>query len=69
MSTDITAPPMQEFRCHSTDEVLEITTHLDSETGKRFVLWKDIQVGFENAKSIRNGKSLVPFMKDTKWEE
>ncbi|KAI8349139.1 hypothetical protein B0O80DRAFT_429235 [Mortierella sp. GBAus27b] len=55
MSADTTTPPMQEFRCQSTDEVLEIATQLDSATGKHFVLWKDIQVGFENAKSIRNG--------------
>jgi hypothetical protein len=69
MSTDTATPPVQKFRCPSTDRVLKIAAHLDSETGKHFVLWKDIQVGFENADSIRDGETLVPFLKDANWEE
>ncbi|KAI8349156.1 hypothetical protein B0O80DRAFT_429247 [Mortierella sp. GBAus27b] len=69
MSTDTATPPVQKFRCPSTDQFLKIATHLDSETGKHFVLWKDIQVGFKNADSIRDGETLVPFLKDSNWEE
>ncbi|KAI8349157.1 hypothetical protein B0O80DRAFT_501571 [Mortierella sp. GBAus27b] len=69
MSADIAAPPVQKFRCPSTDQSLKIAAHLDSETGKHFVLWKDIQVGFKNADSIRDGETLVPFLKDANWEE
>ncbi|KAI8349177.1 hypothetical protein B0O80DRAFT_171016 [Mortierella sp. GBAus27b] len=69
MSADTNAQPMQEFRSRSTDEVLEIATYLDPGTGNHVVLWEDIKAGFKNADSIRNGRSLVPFLKDANLKE
>ncbi|KAI8347682.1 hypothetical protein B0O80DRAFT_209020 [Mortierella sp. GBAus27b] len=69
MSTDTATQPMQEFRCRSTGVVLEIAANLDPEAGKHVVLWEDIRAGFENAKSVGNGKSLVPFLKDAKLND
>ncbi|KAG0228365.1 hypothetical protein BGX31_006595, partial [Mortierella sp. GBA43] len=56
--------PMQGFRCCLTDDVLHIATRLDPKTGERVVLWRDIQAGFENLKSIRNGRSVIPLLTD-----
>jgi hypothetical protein len=64
MSTNSDEHPMQAFRSRSTDEIIHIPAIIDAETGQCIVLWSDIQDGFENAKSIRLGGSLVPFMKD-----
>ncbi|KAG0218812.1 hypothetical protein BGX31_011495 [Mortierella sp. GBA43] len=61
--------PIQEFRCRSTGDVLEIATHLDPKSGERIILWDDIQAGFDNAKSIRNGRSLVSFLRDEDLKE
>ncbi|KAG0218811.1 hypothetical protein BGX31_011494 [Mortierella sp. GBA43] len=69
MSTSTTTQPTQEFQCHSTNEVLEIATYLDPETGGRIVRWEEIQAEFENAKSIRNGKMAVPFLRDASLKE
>lgn len=57
-------PLLQTFRCRSTGEVLDIPTLLDPTTGKRMVFWEDILSGFKNAESVRNGKSLVSFLRD-----
>ncbi|KAI8349052.1 hypothetical protein B0O80DRAFT_501480 [Mortierella sp. GBAus27b] len=59
----------QEFRCRSTNEVLEIVTRLDPDTGERVVLWEEIQAGFKNAHSIRNGKVVVPFLRGVDLKE
>ncbi|KAI8349176.1 hypothetical protein B0O80DRAFT_532011 [Mortierella sp. GBAus27b] len=69
MTADTTPQPMQEFRCRSTNKVLEIAAHIHSETGNRVVLWDDIKAGFNNADSIRNGRSPVPFLRDTYLKE
>ncbi|KAF9922588.1 hypothetical protein BGZ65_009454, partial [Modicella reniformis] len=59
----------QAFQSRLTDEVVHIPVRIDPKTDKSFVLWKNIQNGFENAKSIRNGVSLVPFMIDENFEQ
>jgi hypothetical protein len=69
MNTITTAQLVQEIRCRSTDEVLEIATHLDPDSGERVVLWEEIQAGFRNADSIRNGKSVVPFLRGADLKE
>ncbi|KAG0210847.1 hypothetical protein BGX31_001805 [Mortierella sp. GBA43] len=69
MSTLTTTQPMQEIQCRSTDEVLEIATHLDPDSGERVVLWEEIHAGFRNADSIRNGKSVVPFLRGADLKE
>ncbi|KAG0002891.1 hypothetical protein BGZ65_002230 [Modicella reniformis] len=50
--------PTQSFRNRLTGEVDEIPTVLDSNTGKRIVLWDDIQFGFQNAGPIWNARLL-----------
>ncbi|KAG0213689.1 hypothetical protein BGX31_001223 [Mortierella sp. GBA43] len=69
MSASTTTQPAQEFRCRSTDKVLEIATYLDHETGERTILWETIQAKFENVKSIRDGKSGVSFLRDAHLKE
>ena len=64
MSTNSNDPPMLAFRSRSTDETILVPTVLDTKSGQYAVLWSDIQDGFENAKSIRNGGALAPFLKD-----
>ncbi|KAF9999104.1 hypothetical protein BGZ65_005482, partial [Modicella reniformis] len=56
--------PTQSFRNRLTGKVAEIPTEIDPKSGKRIVLWDDIQNAFQNAGSIWNAKSLVPLMKD-----
>jgi hypothetical protein len=57
---------VQAFRRHSTDEIINIPAATDAKSGECFVLWSDIQDKIENAESIRNGESLVPFMDSDK---
>ncbi|KAG0222181.1 hypothetical protein BGX31_009288 [Mortierella sp. GBA43] len=64
MVTHQLKPPMQAFQSRTTHEVINIPTTLDPKTGELVILWSDIQDGFENARSIRNGDDLVPLMKD-----
>ncbi|KAF9363499.1 hypothetical protein BGX34_004009 [Mortierella sp. NVP85] len=54
----------QAFRCRSTGEEIEIPVQEGSTQEESFVLWSDIQTGFANAKSIKRGNTLVPFVKD-----
>ncbi|KAK3821863.1 MAG: hypothetical protein J3Q66DRAFT_427847 [Benniella sp.] len=54
----------QAFRCRSTGDEIDIPVQKDTTTNELVVLWSDIQDGFENAKSVRNGRALVPFKKD-----
>ncbi|KAF9355253.1 hypothetical protein BGX34_010565 [Mortierella sp. NVP85] len=57
-------PQLQSFRCPTTGENIEILVQKGPIPNESFVLWSDIQNVFENARYIRNGKILVPFMKD-----
>ncbi|KAF9955450.1 hypothetical protein BGZ65_003388, partial [Modicella reniformis] len=59
----------QAFQSPLTKKVFHIPVRIDPKTDKSFVLWKDIQDAFENAKCIRNGVSLVPFMIDENFEQ
>ncbi|KAG0008412.1 hypothetical protein BGZ80_003483 [Entomortierella chlamydospora] len=57
----------QAFRASLSKEILEIPTRLDK-TGQRIVLWKDIQLGFENVRCIKKGGALVLFLTDENFE-
>ncbi|KAI8349050.1 hypothetical protein B0O80DRAFT_429165 [Mortierella sp. GBAus27b] len=69
MNASTTIQSTQEFRCRSANEVLEIVTRLDPDTGERVVLWEEIQAGFKNAHSIRSGKFVVPFLRGVDLKE
>ncbi|KAF9350344.1 hypothetical protein BGX34_001266 [Mortierella sp. NVP85] len=69
MAANTEEQPWQAFRCRSTNEIIHVPTRKDPTTGNSIVLWRDIQRGFENAKSIRNGASLVLFMTDENLDE
>jgi hypothetical protein len=57
--------PLQGFRSRSvTDSDVNIPIQVDPKTGELVVLWSDIQDVFGNVKTIRNGKTLVPFLKE-----
>ncbi|KAF9353019.1 hypothetical protein BGX26_009204 [Mortierella sp. AD094] len=49
----------QAFRASLSREILDIPTRLDNKTGQHIVLWKDIQLGFENVRCIKKGGALV----------
>ncbi|KAG0220839.1 hypothetical protein BGX31_010468, partial [Mortierella sp. GBA43] len=57
-------PSVQAFRCSLTDEIIHIPVVTDPKGCKRIVLWSDIQDVFDDTQSIRNGDSMVPFVKD-----
>ncbi|KAF9941725.1 hypothetical protein BGZ65_001853 [Modicella reniformis] len=61
--------PMQAFRSRLADEIVDIPVRMDPRTGNYIVLWSDIQDGFENAKSVRKGTSLVPFITNDNFEQ
>ncbi|KAK3807235.1 MAG: hypothetical protein J3Q66DRAFT_418261 [Benniella sp.] len=54
----------QTFRCRSTGEEIDIPVQKGAAPNELFVLWSDIQSGFKNAESVRNGRALIPFIKD-----
>jgi hypothetical protein len=54
----------QTFRCRSTGEEIDIPVQKGTTQNELFVLWSDIQSGFKNAESVRNGRALIPFIKD-----
>ncbi|KAF8980068.1 hypothetical protein BGZ46_004656 [Entomortierella lignicola] len=58
----------QAFRASTSKEILDIPTRLDNKTGQHIVLWKDIQLGFENAKCIKKGGALVLFLTDENFD-
>ncbi|KAF9981657.1 hypothetical protein BGZ65_003707 [Modicella reniformis] len=66
---NISDDPSQTFRNRSTGDVANIPTVIDPKTGKHIILWRDIQAGFDKAKGIWNGKSLVPFVIDENLEQ
>ena len=55
----------QAFRCRFTGEEIDVPVQRGTTPNELFVFWSDIQDGFENAKSVRNGRALVPFNKDS----
>ncbi|KAG0226067.1 hypothetical protein BGX31_007411 [Mortierella sp. GBA43] len=61
--------PMQALRCKAMDEIMNVPARMDPKAGHYIVLWRDIQRVFENAKFVRNGTSLVPFMTEENFEE
>ncbi|KAF9199790.1 hypothetical protein BGZ49_010055 [Haplosporangium sp. Z 27] len=61
--------PTQAFCIHSSNETIDIWPLKDPKSGFYFVLWKDIQRVFENAKFVKYGTHYVPFMKDDNFEE
>lgn len=54
----------QAFRARSTEQVLWIPTKTDPKTKKPIILWSDIKLVFEAAKSVWNDSTLVPFLID-----
>ncbi|KAG0246581.1 hypothetical protein BGX31_000559 [Mortierella sp. GBA43] len=54
----------QAFRGSSRAGIIYISTVLDNKTGKRIVLWEDIQDVFRDAQYVRNGNAHVSFMRD-----
>ncbi|KAG0246593.1 hypothetical protein B0O80DRAFT_429182 [Mortierella sp. GBAus27b] len=60
--------PFQTFHCHSTGKAFDIPTTVDPKTGRYIVLWSDVQDAFDSVKSVRHGRSLVPFLKDENLE-
>jgi hypothetical protein len=69
MTTNSDTPPMQAFQSRSTGHVADIPTLIDPKTGNRIVLLRDIQSVFENAKTVWDGKSLVPLLTDENLEQ
>ena len=68
-------PPVEEGAhyedCSHLHPMLAIPTHQDHSTGERFVLWKEVEVLFENATCVidpSNG-ALITFMKDDSFKE
>jgi hypothetical protein len=59
--------PSQAFRSLS-KSVTYIPTMTDT-TGQLIVLWEDIEDVFTGAKSVRDGDTLVPFMKDASFTQ
>ncbi|KAG0231361.1 hypothetical protein B0O80DRAFT_444388 [Mortierella sp. GBAus27b] len=61
---------LQSFRVRpsngstSSTEIITIPSHPDQKTGKRVVLWTDIQLAFKGAMSIMMDNQLLPPLKD-----
>jgi hypothetical protein len=54
----------QAFQCRSVGHEIEIPVQEGATPGDLFVFWSDVQIVFQDAKFIKNGKSLVPFLRD-----
>ncbi|KAF9355254.1 hypothetical protein BGX34_010566 [Mortierella sp. NVP85] len=54
----------QAFQCRSVGHEIEIPVQEGATPGDLFVFWNDIQLVFQDAKFIKNGRSLVPFLRD-----
>ncbi|KAK3815379.1 MAG: hypothetical protein J3Q66DRAFT_441512 [Benniella sp.] len=61
--------PSQLFRTQSSSKVVSIPTRLDTKSGTRIVLWRDVQRFFEHAKYIMCGQDMVLFLTDDDFEE
>ncbi|KAI8350803.1 hypothetical protein B0O80DRAFT_127219 [Mortierella sp. GBAus27b] len=57
-------PLTQEFRAHTSTNVISIPTRQDTKSGQRVVRWQDIQRCFENAKGLVIGEDAVLFLTD-----
>jgi hypothetical protein len=74
MDVDENDDHYQEFRVLSassipiSNDTILVASKLDK-TGKRIVLWRDIQREIDHAHRIRNGKKSVSFMTDHDFEE
>ncbi|KAK3821161.1 MAG: hypothetical protein J3Q66DRAFT_438072 [Benniella sp.] len=68
MTTRSGDQPLQAFRSRSTGKTANIPTHIDSKSGVRIVLWRDIKSAFKNADTIWRGTSLVPCLTDEDFE-
>ena len=60
---------LQQFRAQSSFHVISIPTRLDTKSGVRIVLWRDIQRCFEHARYILCGQDVVLFLTDDNFEE
>ncbi|KAK3821114.1 MAG: hypothetical protein J3Q66DRAFT_438033 [Benniella sp.] len=69
MANNPDVQPTQTFRCRSTGDIANIPALIDPKSGNLIVLWRDIQSVFEDAKSVWNGKSLVPLVTDENLEQ
>ncbi|KAG0226041.1 hypothetical protein B0O80DRAFT_498333 [Mortierella sp. GBAus27b] len=58
----------QAFRARASHETTTIPSRLDTKTGLRIVLWKDIQQFFKQAERILNGDQAVLFVTDDNFE-
>ncbi|KAF9186016.1 hypothetical protein BGZ51_001362 [Haplosporangium sp. Z 767] len=65
MTVDSHSQSFQVAGVLSSASVINIECLFDQETGKRFVLWKDIQLAIRNAQYIKHGETIVPFMRDS----
>ncbi|KAF9939512.1 hypothetical protein BGZ65_010304 [Modicella reniformis] len=57
----------QAFRTKS--EITTIPSQVDTKTGQRFVLWRDIQQKFGNLQAVLNNGQAVVFLRDDNLEE
>lgn len=58
----------QAFRHESSTKTTSIPTRLDSKSGQRIILWKDIQQIFEGAKAVLDNGEAVLFLTDDDFE-
>ncbi|KAF9997902.1 hypothetical protein BGZ79_008405 [Entomortierella chlamydospora] len=49
-------------------EPVYIEPHFISQTGEYIVLWDEVLVAFKNASYVRNGNTLVPFLRDENFQ-
>ncbi|KAF9171865.1 hypothetical protein BGX21_006755 [Mortierella sp. AD011] len=49
-------------------ELVYIEPHFINQTGEYIVLWDEILVAFKNASHVRNGATLVPFLRDGSFQ-
>ncbi|KAG0005466.1 hypothetical protein BGZ65_011088 [Modicella reniformis] len=58
----------QIFRTESSSKTTTIPTRLDNKSGKRIVLWKDIQQYFKHADGVLNNGEAVVFLTNENFE-
>jgi hypothetical protein len=58
----------QAFRARESYETTTIPSRLDTKTGLRIVLWRDIEQFFKQAERILNGDEAVLFLTDDYFE-
>ena len=50
-------------------EVLHIAYYVDSSTGENIILWDDIKAAFPNAVHIRDGTTILSFLKGPNFKK